>query len=63
MFDFWAPWCAPCKKISPVFGKLSDVAEDVNFYKVNVEEQLEIVDEVVIRGVRYAANSVTLTPC
>ena len=51
MFDFWAPWCAPCKKISPVYEQLSNVTPDVKFYKVNVQEQPGIVEEVTIRGV------------
>ena len=56
LFDFWAAWCAPCKKISPVYEKLSAVTHDVNFYKINVEEQPDIVDEVIIRGVRSSTT-------
>ncbi|KAJ3543145.1 hypothetical protein NM688_g5894 [Phlebia brevispora] len=50
LFDFWAAWCGPCKKISPVYEKLSDVTPNVEFYKINVEEQPEIIEEVSIRG-------------
>ena len=37
--DFWAPWCGPCKMFGPVFERVSDEVTDVNFVKVNVDEE------------------------
>ncbi|KAF7155405.1 hypothetical protein CNMCM5623_007476 [Aspergillus felis] len=52
VIDFWATWCGPCRVISPVFEKLSDVPEygDVEFYKVDVDEEEKIAQEVGIRA-------------
>lgn len=36
--DFWAPWCGPCKKISPILDELSENREDVHFVKLNVDD-------------------------
>ena len=37
--DFWAPWCAPCRIVSPMLEELaSQYAGRVSFGKVNVDE-------------------------
>ncbi|KAF8323901.1 thioredoxin [Clavulina sp. PMI_390] len=50
--DFWATWCGPCRMISPIFEKLSEASErsgqDYGFYKVDVDEQERIAEELRI---------------
>ena len=36
--DFWAPWCGPCKLMSPVIDELATELTDVVIGKVNVDE-------------------------
>ena len=52
VFDFWATWCGPCRVISPIFEQLSEQVSGVEFYKIDVDEQTEISQEVGIRAVR-----------
>jgi len=40
VIDFYATWCAPCKKIAPSLEALSiEYKDKVNFYKVNTEQE------------------------
>tara|TARA_R110001583_G_scaffold179793_1_gene336717 strand:- start:1532 stop:1846 length:315 start_codon:yes stop_codon:yes gene_type:complete len=50
LIDFWAPWCGPCRMLTPTISKLSEIFPD-NVYKVNVDQQKEIAMRFGIRGI------------
>jgi thioredoxin 1 len=40
--DFWAPWCGPCRVVSPIIDELADRHGDrVAFLKMNIDENLQ----------------------
>ena len=39
MVDFWAPWCGPCRMVSPVMEELDKQYKGkIKFVKVNVDD-------------------------
>lgn len=38
--DFWAEWCGPCKKLSPILEEVAEeLGDSVSITKVNVDKQ------------------------
>lgn len=52
LLDFWAPWCAPCRMVSPIIDQLSEeVKGQAKVGKVNVDEQVELASAFRITSI------------
>ena len=52
LVDFWAPWCGPCKMISPMLDEIAtEKAGSVRVAKVNVDENQNLSVKYNVRAI------------
>jgi thioredoxin 2 len=52
IIDFWAPWCGPCRMVSPAVERLADAnAGRLKVVKLNVDEAPEISARFGVQGI------------
>lgn len=39
LIDFWAPWCGPCRMLSPLVDELAEEHNEYKFCKINVDKE------------------------
>jgi len=50
--DFWAPWCGPCRMVSPAVEKIaSDLAGRLKVVKINTDEQPQLQQRFGVQSI------------
>ncbi len=56
LIDFWAPWCGPCRALTPTLEALAeDYKGRVKIVKMNVDENANVPATVGVRSIPFIA--------
>ena len=51
LLDFWASWCAPCRRVVPIVEEIADERRDIKVGKINVDEEPELANKFSIMSI------------
>jgi thioredoxin 2 len=52
LVDVWAPWCAPCRAMTPMFERAAaELEPDMRLVKLNADEAPQIAAELGVSGI------------
>ncbi len=51
LIDFWAPWCGPCRMVSPIVDEIADENPAYKVCKINIDEQPQLAQQYGVMSI------------